>query len=215
MHLAEQRKELDECVAEHGTTPVQLMADEGVLDERFVAVHATHLSEDEIRALGEARSFVCVCRTTERDLGDGLFPAREVLAAGARLCTGVDSHAISDPFEEARAIELDERSRLEGRTLVSNPDALLAAAGAEGYAALGLSQDSKLDRLVLDASDVGLLGCTEAHLADAIVYSASPRAVSSLSVDGATVVEGGRHVKLDEITRAYRESSLLRSLGLA
>ena len=115
MHVSEQRSELEECRAEYGTTPVALLSAEGILSSRFVAVHATHLDEAEVAALGETRSLVCICRTTERDLGDGLPPVSDLLRTGVRLCVGVDSHASENAFEEIRAVELDERSRLEKR----------------------------------------------------------------------------------------------------
>ena len=82
MHVSEQRSELEECRAEYGTTPVALLSAEGILSSRFVAVHATHLDEAEVAALGETRSLVCICRTTERDLGDGLPPVSELLRTG-------------------------------------------------------------------------------------------------------------------------------------
>jgi cytosine/adenosine deaminase-related metal-dependent hydrolase len=99
MHVAEQRRELDECRSEHGTTPVELLARHGILDERFVAIHATHLSAPEIAALGAARACIGLCRTTERDLGDGApetaarprAPATRRLAStrhGSRIASG-------------------------------------------------------------------------------------------------------------------------------
>ncbi len=124
MHVAEQRREVQECLAEYGLRPVELLADRGVVDERFVAVHATHLTDSEVRALGGA--FVCVCRTTERDLGDGLLPLGPLVRSGARICFGTDSHASSDPFEEARASELDERTRTETRCAALGGEAMLA-----------------------------------------------------------------------------------------
>ncbi|MCB0158946.1 MAG: formimidoylglutamate deiminase, partial [Caldilineaceae bacterium] len=109
MHVAEQRRELDECRAEYGLTPVALLADGGVLSPNFVGVHATHLTADEVMRLGQSGATVCLCRTTERDLGDGLPRTGELAAAGVRLCAGVDSHCAPDAFEELRAVELDER----------------------------------------------------------------------------------------------------------
>ena len=85
MHVCEQRRELDECIEEYGTTPISLLADHGILSPGFVGVHATHLTDTEINTLGEARSMVCICRTTERDLGDGLPPISDLIQAGARL----------------------------------------------------------------------------------------------------------------------------------
>lgn len=205
MHLSEQRRELSECQEEHGMTPVQLMAEDEILDENFVAVHATHLSEAEIQALGAAGSFVCVCRTTERDLGDGHCDARALLESGARLCTGVDSHAISDPFEECRAIELDQRSRDEARTLVSDATTLLRAASEEGYAAIGLAGLSTSDEVRLRASDPALVGLLPERLDDAVVFAASPRSVQSVSVSGTKIVEGGVHRDYEEIRRGYED----------
>ncbi len=184
MHVSEQRREIHECLAEHGARPVQLLADAGVLGPRFVAVHATHLADDEVRALGGA--FVCVCRTTERDLGDGLPRTSELVRAGARLCFGVDSHALSDPFEEARAAELDERSRTEHRSLLE-ATALLTAASAAGYAAIGMEGLAAADEVVLDALDPGLAGARDATLDDAVVFGAGPSAVRAVRVGGAAL----------------------------
>jgi formiminoglutamate deiminase len=115
MHVAEQQREVDECVAETGRRPVELLADQGLLGARFVAVHATNLLSHEARLLGEARAFACVCPTTERDLGDGLPDLTALRAAGARLCIGVDSHTIVDPIDDLRSLETHERLRTRTR----------------------------------------------------------------------------------------------------
>ncbi|MEM9777436.1 MAG: formimidoylglutamate deiminase, partial [Chloroflexota bacterium] len=138
MHVCEQRRELDECLAEHSVTPIQLLANHGIINERFVGVHCTHLSQNEIKLLGEAKAFVNLCRTTERDLGDGLPQVTDLVAAGARLCVGIDSHCCENAFEEIRAIENDERSRLEARTVVGEANFLLDVGTRQGYAAVGL-----------------------------------------------------------------------------
>ncbi|HEY8093467.1 MAG TPA: formimidoylglutamate deiminase, partial [Acidimicrobiales bacterium] len=106
-HVSEQPAENDDCLAAYGQTPTAVMGAAGLLGERFTAVHATHLTEGDVAALGA--SHVCFCPTTERDLGDGIGPAAALVGAGARLCLGSDSHAVIDLFEEARAVELDER----------------------------------------------------------------------------------------------------------
>ncbi len=203
MHLSEQEQELQECVEEYRTTPVALMRDHGILDDRFVAVHATHLREEEASALGNARSFVCLCRTTERDLGDGHCDARALLRAGARLCAGVDSHAISDPFEEVRAIELDQRSADQARTRVADASALLNAATHHGYASLGIEELCAEDEVRLDALDPALVGIAETHLDDAIVFAGSPRAVQRVRVAGKTIVQDGVHQDWPQIREQY------------
>lgn len=206
MHVAEQRRELEECVAEHGGPPVRILAEDGILDERFVAVHATHLEDDEIAALGAAGSFACICRTTERDLGDGHCNAAALSATGARLCTGVDSHAISDPFEEARAIELDDRSRAEARIVAAEAPDLFAAMTSNGYAAIGMEGAEKLDRVTLDAKDPALVGAQEERLADAIVFGASPRAVRNVNVGGRSVVWDGELPDWQEIRERFEHA---------
>jgi formimidoylglutamate deiminase len=115
MHVAEQAREVDECVAETGRRPLELVADNGLLSERFVAVHATNLAPHEARLLGGARAFACLCPTTERDLGDGLADLSHLASAGVRLCTGVDSHVLVDPIEDLRALETHERLRTRSR----------------------------------------------------------------------------------------------------
>jgi len=210
MHVAEQRREVAECIAEHGAPPVRTLADAGVLGSRFVAVHATHLEDDEIRALGAARSFACICRTTERDLGDGLCRSADLASAGVLLCTGVDSHAISDPFEEARSIELDDRTRTESRHVAANAEELLVAATTNGYRAAGL--DDEGDEVELDAGDPSLAGLDDANLDDAVVFAASPRAVSTVRVAGQVIVDGGRHPDL-ESARADYETALASLLS--
>lgn len=211
MHVAEQRREVQECLAEHGRRPVTLLAERDVLDARFVAVHATHLTSAEVEALARARSFVCLCRTTERDLGDGLPPLSALAGHGARLCFGADSHASSDPFEEARAAELDERSRTERRCAAADGDALLAAATREGYAAIGMHGLETEDRVLLDRTAPELAGAPEALADDAVIFAASARSVDEVWVAGARVVEGGRHARYEEARLAY-EAALRRLL---
>jgi formiminoglutamate deiminase len=115
MHVAEQAREVDECIAETGRRPVELLADHGVLGDRFVAVHATNLAPHETALLGRARSFACICATTERDLGDGLPDMSSLRAHGVKLCTGVDSYVLVDPLEDLRALETHERIRTRSR----------------------------------------------------------------------------------------------------
>jgi formimidoylglutamate deiminase len=146
MHVAEQLREVDECLAETGRRPVELLAEQGVLSERFVAVHATNLAPHEARLLGEARAFACICPTTERDLGDGLPDLGSLVGAGARLCTGVDSHVLVDPIEDLRSLETHERLRTRRRVTrgldVTGPwqvpaEWLWRAGSVEGAAACG------------------------------------------------------------------------------
>lgn len=206
-HVSEQRREIRECLAEHGKRPVELLADLGALDDRFVAVHATHLLPHEARLLGAARSLACICRTTERDLGDGLADAESLVRSGVRLCVGADSHALSDPIEEARAIELDDRVRAEARHVAADATALVRALTHDGYASLALATCAE-DEVRFDLGDPAMIGAPAAQPDDAAIWSAGPRSVREVRVAGRAIVEGGRHPRLAEARDRF-----LRSLG--
>lgn len=206
MHICEQRREIEECLAEYNTTPVSLLNEHGVLSPKFVGVHATHLTENEIDALGKSQSFVCICRTTERDLGDGLPCMSNLMQAGARLCVGVDSHACENAFEEIRAVEFDERSRLEARHTVAEAPALLDAATRWGYAACDLSGAWEEDEVWLNPDDPSIADADHANAADAILFGATPRAVRRVSVAGRTIIQDGVHANGGSILADYRTS---------
>lgn len=211
MHVAEQQREIEECLAEYGRRPVALLVEDGVLDSNFVGIHATHLDNSEIQALGQAGAFVCLCRTTERDLGDGLPEVAGLAQAGARLCVGVDSHAGPDAFEEIRAVELDDRSRAKARTVAAEAPALLQAATGYGYQAIGMADAWQSDRVYLKADDPAIALISDDLLADAIVFGATPRAVDKVEVGGQVIVEGGAHLQYEAAYRGYERT--LRRLG--
>lgn len=205
MHVCEQRQELTECVAEYGKTPIQLLAAHDILSERFVGVHATHLAPDEIDALGGANATVCLCRTTERDLGDGLPQTSEMATAGVRFCVGVDSHAEGNAFEEIRAVELDERSRLEARHVVGDGATLLEMGTRWGYAACGMADAGQADKVWLNRDAPSLVGIDEQHALDGIVFGATPAGVDKVVVNGNVVVENGRCPQWEQIATAYKK----------
>lgn len=202
VHVAEQRRELRECLAEHGLRPIELLAELGAIDARFVGVHATHLRPHEARLLRGA--FVCVCRTTERDLGDGAPDLVSLRDAGARFCVGTDSHALSDPFEELRAVELDERVRREARQVAFDGAELLRIGSTEGYAAIGFDGLEREDRVVLDANDVALEGA--GGDADAVIFAGSGRAVREVEVAEERIVDGGVPRGIDRAREAFRRT---------
>ena len=204
MHVCEQRQELAESVAEHGQTPIIVLAEQGVLSERFVGVHATHLAPQEIKLLGEAGVFVCICRTTERDLGDGLPQISELRQAGTRLCVGVDSHCGENAFEEIRAIEFDERSRLEARHTVAEAPDLLDIGSRLGYMACDMAEMWSQDQVYLRRDDPALVGLDEKYAVDGVIFAATPRAIEQVWVNGMGIVEDGYHRDLADILARYK-----------
>jgi formimidoylglutamate deiminase len=119
MHVAEQPAEVETCLAEHGRTPVALLADEGVLSSRFTGVHAVHVTPEEIKLLRDAKACVCACPTTERNLGDGVVPADALLGAGVRVALGTDSHTQIDLLEDARGLEYHLRLKTLRRNVLA------------------------------------------------------------------------------------------------
>ena len=105
MHADEQPREIEECVAEHGVRPIELLARTGCLGERTTVVHATHANGAELDLLADAGARICVCPTTEANLGDGFLPVERVRARGIALCIGSDSNVRIDPLEELRELE--------------------------------------------------------------------------------------------------------------
>jgi formimidoylglutamate deiminase len=138
MHVAEQPAEVEACRAEHGRAPVELLAGEGLLDARFTAVHAVHVSASEASALARAGAHVCACPTTERNLGDGVVPADLFFNAGARVALGTDSHAQIDLLEDARELELNLR-------LAKLSRAVLAPGTQDGRVDAGVTPEDVVD----------------------------------------------------------------------
>jgi formiminoglutamate deiminase len=198
VHLSEQRAENQACLAFHHRTPTELLADLAVLGERTTAVHATHLSDLDRTLLGDTGTSVCFCPTTERDLADGIGPARSLVDAGAPLCLGTDSHAVIDMFEEARSVELHARLRDERRGHFTAGQ-LLAAATAAGHRALGwpdagrIEVGARADLVTVALDSVRTAGTDPA----AIVFTASAADVTQVLVGGQVVVRDGRHTRLD------------------
>jgi formiminoglutamate deiminase len=213
-HVSEQPAENEACLEAYGRTPTRLLADHGVLDTGFTAVHATHLTAADIAALGRAAATVCFCPTTERDLADGIGAAGELRAAGAPLCLGSDSHAVIDLLEEARGVELDERLAT-GERGRHDPVALLRDATAGGAESLGwadggrLAEGAPADFCTLDARHptlAGALGADGTNAAAAAVFAGGAAAVTDVVVAGRPVVVGRRHLAVGDVGAALDNS---------
>jgi formiminoglutamate deiminase len=215
-HVSEQPAENDACAAAYGMSPMALLAGAGAISSRFTAVHATHVSDEDVALLGDASAFCCLCPTTERDLADGIGPARRLRDAGAILALGSDSNAMIEPLEEARAVEFDERlgSGVRGG---HGGDELLFAATAGGYASVGWPEGGMIragalaDLTVIDRNGVRLAGTPDADLVDAAVFAGAAADVRDVVVGGRFVVREGRHLSLDVPRELSRAMEALRS----
>lgn len=192
-HVSEQPAENEQVRAATGRTPTQVLAAAGLVDSAFTAVHATHLDDHDIATLGDARATACFCPTTERDLADGIGPARRIVDAGAALAIGTDQHAVVDPFEEVRGVEMNERlaSGYRGRFA---PRELLTAATADGYRSLGwtggeIEPGALCDLVAIDLGSVRTAGSS----ADQVWLTATSSDVTDVIVHGSVIVRDGRH----------------------
>ncbi len=210
IHLSEQVQENLDCIKAYGCTPAQLCADTGVLGEKTTAVHATHLDGNDIALLGDSATIAGFCPTTERDLADGIGPARALRDAGSPLALGSDSHAIIDLFEEARAVELNERLATQKRGHHSAVE-LLTAATVGGAASAGLSgkvgriaSGYDADIIAVDMASMRTAGADDPVAA--VVFSASNADVTDVVRKGRRVVTQRRHDEFDDVGRQLAKS---------
>ncbi|WP_329623089.1 formimidoylglutamate deiminase [Streptomyces sp. NBC_01255] len=211
VHLSEQTAENDACLAAHGLTPTQLLAEHGVLGPRTTGVHNTHLTDTDIALLGTSTTGTCMCPTTERDLADGIGPAVALQRAGSPLSLGSDSHAVIDLLEEARAMELNERLRTRTRGHWTAA-ALLRAASTDGHAALGWADAGTLETGALaDFTTIALdtvrtAGPVPRLAAETAVFAASAADVRHTVVAGRHVVRDGVHHSVPDVAGALADS---------
>jgi formiminoglutamate deiminase len=206
-HVSEQPAENEECLAAYGATPVGLLAESGALGTDTTAVHATHLSTQDIGLLGESRTGVCICPTTEADLADGIGPARELRDAGAPLSLGSDQHAVVDPLVEARALEHGERLRTGQRGRFSTAE-LVAALTSAGHAALGWPTAGHLrtwapaDLVAVRLDSPRTAGCQP----DQVVLAATAADVHTVVANGRVIAVDGHHESLGDVGRLLDEA---------
>jgi formiminoglutamate deiminase len=210
VHVSEQPAENAACIAATGKTPTQVLADAGLLGRHFTAVHATHLTAADISLLGSSHSGVCMCPTTERDLADGVGPASSLSAGGAVLSLGSDSNAFIDLFEEARAVETDERL-VTGKRGVHSPASLLIAATTGGATALGWGQygiqiGAPADFIALSLDSVRLASFDGAHGAAHIAHAASAADVRDVWVGGRQIVQDHQHLAVSDVVGGLRRA---------
>jgi formiminoglutamate deiminase len=206
-HLSEQAGENQACLAAYGVTPARLLDREGALGPRTTAVHATHLTGDDIALLGGSRTVACLCPTTEADLADGVGPARALATAGCPLSLGSDSHAVVDLLAEARLVEMGERLTT-GQRGSFRAEELAGAATVTGHASLGWPEAGEiapgaLADLVTIALDTPRLAGTQGPTAlESVIFAGSAADVRSVVIGGVDVVAEGRHLLVEDVPAA-------------
>jgi len=173
IHAGEQPREIEECIAEQGLRPIELLADCGCLGPRTTVVHATHADNHELDLIAEAGARVCLCLTTEANLGDGFAPVEQLCERGIGICIGSDSNVRIDPLEELRELEGIARRRTGRRNVVS-PDSLLSFGADEGAASLGLGSWREVE---INLEHPSLRGVEEEDIFAALVAGCSAEVV--------------------------------------
>ena len=204
VHLSEQPAENDACQAFYGCTPTELLDRAGALGPASTAVHATHLTEADVATLGRTRTTVCFCPTTERDLADGIGPARALHDAGCRLSLGSDQHAVVDLLEEARALEMHERlsSRQRGRFTLDELLAALTDHAGIGWPDAGrLEPGARADLTAVRLDTVRTAGAAP----EQVVLAATAADVDTVIANGSVIVAAGQH-RLGDVGRLLTEA---------
>jgi formimidoylglutamate deiminase len=221
MHISEQVGENAACQAEYGATPVSLVAEHGILSPRTTLIHAIHLTPAEFEAVAASGATICSCPTTERNLGDGVFPADTAARLGIPVTFGTDSQTQIDILEDARQLEyhlrleqqqrgiLDASVREEWASRQPIEGLLIRSASANGYASLGLAGGSlapgePTDFFTVDLNDLSILGMDAESLASQAVFAMAKSAVRDVAVQGKLILENGRHPRAGEIRARYR-----------
>jgi formimidoylglutamate deiminase len=223
LHIAEQQREVEQCLASYGRRPVRWLLEHFDVGSNWCLVHATHMDFDETSALAKSGAVTCLCPSTEANLGDGLFPLQDYLAEEGAIAIGSDSHVSINPFEELRWLEYGQRLASQSRNVASLCEAhvgrelfqraLAGGAQACGLGNAGLAEGAYADLVVLDDDDPMLVGHGDTSLLDALVFSGYRLPIERVMVHGRWQVIDGRHRDEQDIRTTFAAN--LRRLGAA
>ncbi|MBW0003789.1 MAG: formimidoylglutamate deiminase [Hyphomicrobiales bacterium] len=215
IHVAEQSKEVEDCVSWSGARPVEWLLAHAPVDRRWCLVHATHMTREETRAVASAGAVAGLCPITEANLGDGTFNASEFIEYGGEFGIGSDSHVFIGVADELRQLEYSQRLRHRARNVMAQEEgrstgrslyqgALVGGTRALGEAKFGLAEGARADFLSLDAEHPALVGRAGDALLDAFIFSAPGSIVDCVWRAGEKLVQGGRHRRREAILARFR-----------
>jgi formimidoylglutamate deiminase len=218
IHIAEQTKEVDDCLAWSGRRPVEWLLENQAVSSRWCLVHATHLTAEETAALARSGAIAGLCPTTEANLGDGFFPLPAFLGAGGAFGVGSDSNVSTSAIEELRWLEYGQRLAHQRRAVAASSStrspgfalyqgALAGGAAASGRPVCGLAAGERADFVVIDADAPFVCGRRPEVLLDAIVFGGNASPIRDVFVGGRQVIAGGRHADEGSVLVAYRAAA--------
>jgi len=216
IHIAEQMKEVNDCINWSGKRPVEWLYDNAEIDENWCLIHATHLTDRECDAIAKSGAVAGICPTTEGNLGDGLFLLDRYLKAGGRMGVGSDSHVSQSPVEELRLLEYGQRLHHQRRNISAGPNtpsvgrtlwesAALGGAQAAGRGCGTIEIGKRADFVVLDGGHVNLAGRRGDMILDSFIFAGNDNLVRDVMVGGKWVVKTGVHALEDESAAAFKK----------
>ncbi len=214
IHIAEQMREVNACLAATGKRPVELLFDTQTVDERWCLVHATHLNAHEVASMAASKSIAGICTSTEGNLGDGFFELPDYIAANGRFGIGTDSHASQSVVEEIRWLEYGQRLKMQGRNIASVKgqrrvadylwqQCLLGGAQASGRAVGSLEVGKRADMIIFDDQHPNLQCSAVEDILSSVVFTGNDNLIRDVFVGGVQVVENGKHRDQANITANY------------
>jgi formimidoylglutamate deiminase len=217
IHIAEQQAEVLQCHDATGMRPLRYLSEHVALDSRWCLVHATHIDADEVDRIADSGAVAGLCPSTEANLGDGIFPLAQFIAAGGRFGIGSDSHVSQSPVEELRWLEYGQRLQHQKRNVAVSPTqrrvgeflwqgALQGGAQASGRQVGELAPGMRADLLVLDSDHPNLDGAAPADVLGAFIFAGNDNLVRDVLSGGRWVVRAGRHIDQDAIALRYKQA---------
>ncbi|MEC8831120.1 MAG: amidohydrolase family protein, partial [Bacteroidota bacterium] len=223
IHISEQKKEVEDCLAFYGKRPVEWLLDNCQISENFHLVHATHLSEDEIKGIVQTKANVVLCPSTEGNLGDGIFAFESFKNQNGNWSIGTDSHVGLNPFEELRILDYGQRLTTHKRNTFYKP-----LKGNSGFNAIEMARKTgkkamgehradffevgqSFDAVIMDAKVPLLSNTATEHLCNTFVYSSDASNILGTMVQGKWVSQRGRHKDYDRIYGNFQKT--MKDLG--
>lgn len=214
IHISEQQQEVDDCIKHYGKRPVQWLLDNIELDKHWCLIHATHINEDERKAIIATQATVGICPTTEANLGDGIFPTAEFLAEQGTIAIGSDSHISVNPIEELRWLEYAQRLIRQQRAILSSIKLASVGENLWQQAAKGgaistnsntgfLAVGKQADLLVLDSEQTQLFASNNAQLLDSMIFASQQNPVFDVMVNGVWQIKAQQHVEQKQVSENF------------